>query len=813
MHILAHQHGMTFTCEAYGSPCDSLPYAADCDEPMGEFWTPGGGAMETCRGMASAGHVYGKTIIGAETFTASDDERWKLHPATIKALGDWAFCEGINRFVFHRYAMQPWKEPRLPGMTMGPWGQHYERTQTWWEQTTGWQTYLSRCQHMLRQGRYVADICYLQPQTPPYGFGDHPREGYAWDECSADAVLNLMRVENGWITLPSGMQYRVLVLPATRTMTPDLLRKIKDLVEDGATVIGAPPHKSPSLADYPAVDAEVQALAAELWGDCDGQAVKERRYGKGRIVWTAKPETVFKADGVAADFSGVEELRFIHRRSDAMDLYFISNSTNGYLDTPGTFRIQGKAPELWWPDSGRIEPAPLYTQDRDTTTVALSLEPAGSVFVVFRNEEQKKNGIVSLSKDDQPLFSALAEPPVKIQIDKATYGIPGDAARNRDVKAEIQAMVDDGEREIEVKRLAQSGDPAVDTPKTLVVQYTIEDQSYQVKGQDSDTIHLGKDALHITIQKAHYGVLTDPARTRDVKEKLQRLLDTGLDEFRVAEMAAGDDPAFLVVKTLEFDYTLNGKAYSATGKDPDIIRLKAKDAIAHPVIAAVEGNAKGSPVLLAFKPGTYTWKTTNEVIHTATISQVPPAQAIHGPWTVKFTPGWGAPDEAVFDALECWSQHPTPGIQYYSGTATYHTTLTVPATMMEPGQRLYLDLGQVEVMAEVKINGKDLALLWKPPYRVDLTDWMKEGENTLEVAVTNLWPNRMIGDEFLPEDSERHPNGTLKAWPDWLQEGKPSPAGRFTFTSWRLWKKDDALLPSGLLGPVNLHCAKVVPLQ
>src|SRR5208282_3776254 len=139
----------------------------------GEFWScPYGGTHYSVTEMPSAGHVYGKRIIGAESFTATDAEKWQGHPANIKTLGDWAFCEGINRFVFHRYAMQPWLDAR-PGMSMGPWGLHYERTQTWWEQSAAWHQYLARCQHLLRQGLFVADICYLQPEGSPRGF--HPQ--------------------------------------------------------------------------------------------------------------------------------------------------------------------------------------------------------------------------------------------------------------------------------------------------------------------------------------------------------------------------------------------------------------------------------------------------------------------------------------------------------------------------------------------------------------------------------------------------------------------------------------------------------------
>ena len=129
------------------------------------------------------------------------------------------------------------------------------------------------------------------------------------------------------------------------------------------------------------------------------------------------------------------------------------------------------------------------------------------------------------------------------------------------------------------------------------------------------------------------------------------------------------------------------------------------------------------------------------------------------------------------------------------------------------GRRWYLDLGRVEVMAEPKLNGQALGTLWKPPYRLDVTAAVKPGVNALEVKVVNLWINRMIGDEQLPEDSDRNADGTLKKWPTWLEQGRPSPTGRFTFTTWRLYKRGDPLVPSGLLGPVLLRAAKAVEMK
>ena len=176
-------------------------------------------------------------------------------------------------------------------------------------------------------------------------------------------------------------------------------------------------------------------------------------------------------------------------------------------------------------------------------------------------------------------------------------------------------------------------------------------------------------------------------------------------------------------------------------------------------------------------------------------------------------PGAGAPEQVTLEKLISWSEHGSPGVRYFSGTAAYAKTLNVPPTLLGGNRHLYLDLGKVQVMAQVTINGKDLGILWKPPYRVEITDAAKAGDNTLEVKVVNLWPNRLIGDEQRPEDAERDPRGFLKVWPQWLQDNRPNPAGRFTFTSWELWRKDDALLDSGLLGPVRLESAASVSVK
>ncbi len=718
---LAHERGLRFTVEAYGGPCDSLEYAGQSDEPMGEFWNPSAGAIQTCKAMASAGHVYGKRIIGAEAFTSSSDERWLGHPASVKSLGDQAFCLGINRFVFHRYAMQPWEPAPKPGMMMGPWGLHYERTQTWWNESAAWHKYLSRCQHMLRQGLHVADICYVQEHPwiadawiPLEGGAGRPNQVYQWDQCSPEVVLTRMSVKNGRLVLPDGMSYRVLVLPESRYMTPEFLRKIGDLVRAGAIVIGPRPEKSPSLSGYPECDSEVRDIASEIWGDCDGKQIKEHRLGKGRVIWGKTPEAVLRGMGVGPDFTGSDGLNFVHRSTGTTDIYFVANPQWGTHTVTGTFRVSGKIPELWWPESGRVERAPVYGEKNGLTNVLLPIGRGGSVFVVFRAKDVRPDRIVSVKRNGQVVISLDPAARPRIAIVRATYGVPGDPSRTRDVTGKVRKLLDDGRYGFPVARVAEGDDPAYGVIKTLEVTYSVGDQKSTLRVNDGET--------------AHFVMPPDPCELRD----------DGTSTKLIAREAGR--------------YTLSRKS----GK-----------------------------------------KSTLDV-------RLPKPVVISSPWRISFPPNWGAPESIRMDTLVSLSEHTDPGVKYFSGTATYRTTFKAPADLIAKRRVFTLDLGDVQVMARVKLNGKDLGLLWRSPYSIDVTKALKSGANTLEVQVTNLWPNRLIGDEQLPEDSDRHGNGTLRSWPQWVQDGKPSPTGRFTFETWRMWGKDEPLLVSGLIGPVTL---------
>ncbi len=802
---LCHQHGMTLSIEAYGDCVfDNLTYAGRADLPMSEFWV-GGGAMDLGKSMSSAAHTYGRQITGAESFTAGYNEgQWKQHPYSLKALGDQGFCQGINRFVVHRYAMQPWLN-RVPGMTMGPWGVHYERTVTWWEQSGPWHEYLSRCQYLLQQGRFVADVCYLisegAPNDAPPRSNLQPAipEGYDYDACPSE-LASQMEVREGCVVLPSGMTYRVLALPWGNRISSTLLREVKRLTEAGAVIVGPRPTKSPSLAGYPKCDEEVDRFGKELWGD--GSSTQPK------VINESSLKPVFARLGLTPDFTSTPGLRYIHRLIGDVDCYFVSNPQPYSVKALCRFRVIGKQPEFWWPDSGLREDAPLFEEKEGLTTLPIRLGPSGSVFVVFGKPNKNANPFVAFSRDGESLIPTQ-DSQVNITIVKALYGILNDPARTRDVTARIQSLVAVGNTQIRVADMAQGDDPAPDVVKTLSIDYKVDDRSIRVAGQDPETVFLPQFIPDIVIEKALYGILEDPTSTRDVTAKVRHLVELGEFSFQVARLAHGDDPAFGVVKTAVIECLLDGKPAKFTGMDPETICLAVPPIIETAPTAQVTFSKDMKPNLEVWQGGEYKLQTSSGDLHVCVAPDPPGPIEIEGSWDISFPPGWDAPSEYKMEKLTSLSNCPDPGVKYFSGTATYRKTVNIPDGLFAPDQRIYLNLGEVKVIAEVHLNNHALGILWKPPFILDITKAARKGNNQLVVKVTNLWTNRLIGDEQRPEDTTRNPDGSLKEWPQWLLENGSSPSGRLTFSTWKFFNKDSRLSDSGLIGPVRLVTTRI----
>lgn len=408
----AHRHGMRLSIEPYDmTPMQDLELGASADIPMCEFWSIGGynTSYSTVEGSSLA-NLKGQRVVPSEAFTASRDG-WKQHPASMKDQTDWAFAAGINKLMYHTYQHQALPDNFRPGMTMGPYGVHWDRNQTWWPYVNGYHEYVTRCQYMLQKGQTIADILYLAPEEAPFVFRAPKsaldgsflidKKGYNFDACPA-SLLYTAYVENGKIKFPSGMEYNLLVLPIFERMTPELLIKIMSLIQDGATIIGLPPTTAPGLTNYPTCNYIVQELATKLWGGYEiPEGLVERKYGNGTIYWGQEIKN--REDNIYPDYQLTSELlnkmnikedfksemgniRYIHKHINDLNYYFVSNRTKELLKTICSFRITGKQPYLWDPMNGQCRALPSFFDDGVCTSIEMEFEPSQSFFIIFDGE-------------------------------------------------------------------------------------------------------------------------------------------------------------------------------------------------------------------------------------------------------------------------------------------------------------------------------------------------------------------------------------------------------------------------------------------
>ncbi|GAA4799225.1 hypothetical protein GCM10023231_30010 [Olivibacter ginsenosidimutans] len=415
----SHDNNLKLSIEPYDmNPNSDMDLGAIADVPMAEFWSKGYGfnTVFSVLEATSIAHIGGKQRVAAEAFTAQNNEAWKQYPEVMKNQGDWAFAMGINQFMYHTFQHQALADSLRPGMTMGPYGVHWDRNQTWWPLVEGYHRYIARCSYILQQGRTVADILYLTPEGAPQVFtppasalsddeGLPDKKGYNFDGCSPLQLMGA-RVKDHRVVFPSGATYAVLVLPNTTRMTPALADKIRTLVQDGATVVANPPHQSPSLVHYPNGDTELKAIVKEIWDGPMGKPVENKPVGKGEIVsgtsLYAKGElypsydvvqAILEKKGIVEDFSGSDALRYTHRTAADYDIYFVSNKTEHHVTTTITFRNKGSQPELWDPLNGqRRLLADVSEQEHQLTKIPLQFESYQSYFIVFPKQNSGMKG-------------------------------------------------------------------------------------------------------------------------------------------------------------------------------------------------------------------------------------------------------------------------------------------------------------------------------------------------------------------------------------------------------------------------------------
>ena len=393
---ISHKYGLHTWLENYGHwgfPGEFLMYGGQSDEIGGEFWSEGElGDIEN-RAASSCGHIYGKRRISAESNTCAGNS-FARYPGVIKQRGDRFFAEGINNTLLHVYITQP--DDRLPGVNAW-FGNEFNRHNTWFSQMDVYTTYLKRANFMLQQGLNVADVAYFIGEDAPKmtGITDPALPvGYQFDYMNAEVIEKYMDVKDGKITLPHGTQYSILVLPKLETMRPELLSKIKELIQKGAVVLGPAPSRSPSLQNQPQADEQVKAMAAEIWGDVDGVNVKSRQYGKGMIMNGLTMEEAFAQIGVIPDCRIPDEapVHYGHRTLANGEIYFVSNQSDETITVTPEFRVTGLQPELWAPVTGDIRKLTAFEQKEGATAVPLQLAPYESAFIVFMDKAGQPAG-------------------------------------------------------------------------------------------------------------------------------------------------------------------------------------------------------------------------------------------------------------------------------------------------------------------------------------------------------------------------------------------------------------------------------------
>lgn len=548
----SHENGRVFIV-------DGMDVKRRAAVPMSAMWTAGGSsiamAQADIRESASVAHIYGQNLVAAESLTAigfGPSGAWSYYPGNLKPTADLELANGLNRFVIHTSVHQP-VDDKIPGLGLGPFGQWFNRHETWSNQAKAWTDYLARSSYMLQQGKFVADVVYYYGEdnniTGLYG-GKLPNvpEGYNYDFINSHALINLLSVKDGNLITPSGMNYRLLYLDSNaRQMSLPVLRKIAKLAKGGATISGVKPEKTPSLKDD---QAEFTRLVNEVWGS------ENAKVSSGKALSEVLSSLKIEPDFTYTKPQQSTHLLYVHRKLPNADLYWVNSRNDTAQQLEATFRISGKKPEIWHPETGRVEEA-SYTIANGMTKVDLALTPNDAVFVVFQGTAAK-----------------------------TSVALPAQAEK--------------------------------------------------------------------------------------------------------------------------------------------------------------------------------------EVV------------SVEGPWKISFQPNRGAPATATFDRLASYTENSDAGIKYFSGTAAYTKTINVPASAFTKNGKLWLDMGDVKNLAEVIVNGKSVGVVWKKPYKVDVTNALKAGANKVEIKVVNLWVNRLIGD------------------------AQPNVANKITYTTMPFYRANSPLQASGLLGPVKV---------
>ncbi len=400
----AHKHNLGIQPESAGphaGPLDGIKNYGFSDIVMSEFWSPSPHRPTPehryfVKQASSAAHIYGKKIVGAEAFTTIgphwNDELWHDQKPSF----DHELCAGVNRIYFHTFTISP-TEMGLPGQEYFA-GTHVNPQVTWWDQSGPFIDYFHRTQSVVQNGKFVADVLFYYgdhvPNVFPFTHPDIQEVAPNFDYDVTDETIFLqLKMKDGKIVVPGGIEYRVLVLPGHKVLSFDVLKKLESLLKQGAHVIGDNPQQFVGLSGGEKAQKQFKDISNKIWGENISEK-GERDYGKGKIVWGVTPSEYLLSQNVAADFNVLgsdnkKDYDYIHYTIGEADVYFVANQTAERRKIDCQFRVSGLQPELWDALTGEIREAQSFTQTDNLTTVPLTFEPYGSIMVVFNKKIDK----------------------------------------------------------------------------------------------------------------------------------------------------------------------------------------------------------------------------------------------------------------------------------------------------------------------------------------------------------------------------------------------------------------------------------------
>jgi hypothetical protein len=764
---LCHKNKMISYCQPYDrGPMEEMQIGARVDTNVGEFWNGLSAIFQnnltmrrTVKLSAAIAHTNGQKVVAAESFTGEPaSSKWQEYPFALKGLGDKMFTQGLNRMVFHRFAHQPHPTAR-PGMTMGPWGSHFDRTNTWWEQGKAWMEYLSRCQYLLQEGTFVADLAYftgedagVYTRVEREQLVPQPPEGYDYDLINAETIISKAKVVDKKLTLPDGTSYRVLLLQDFPRMTLKVLKKIEEFVTKGLVVVGEKPTGPHGLT---ANTKEFSEVVAALWD-------------KGKVVPNRPLEAMLRELKITPDFhftsqSGDAPITWIHRKIGNDDVYFIANQRRSSELIFADFRGGNREPGFWDPVTGSIDKAKIFTNTENRTLVPLMLYDYGSTFVVLRDGASKKTQELKHFETSREVYPNI----------RNSFTISFWAKPESSVMLSINNFMD-GQK------------PWTD----CYTIYPSPGEKLYGQGHATCGIAVGRNGVAVWEHAKDQPVFSfaAPAEISSWTHVALTYNDGVPSVYINGELLAqGPKSNFTVHPGIGHVYLSEGASfYNGDMTTPELHETPLTPDRLKP---------------LAVKQGT-PHVTTN-------------VAAQFSKWTVKFPENHGAPSSVIMDKLIPLNEHPDPGVRYFSGTCTYSATFTFMPSRNRPGLPFFLGLGSVEVIADVSLNGKSLGIFWTRPYIVDITDQVTDGVNELVVKVTTLWVNRLIGDEQVTEPYKYSPaggagfaalsSGGIAELPEWYRNNQPKPNdGHVAFATWKHYQKNSPLVQSGLIGPIML---------